>query len=283
MLHKIILGLFCTLSITTSLEALDKPYVVLKCRHGGMFSIFNDVLQLVDMYDKGVYSGCAVKFDQAGFYYDIDKGDNWWTYYCEPVGLGRRFRRPIVQSEGLGLPYAPPRENLRNMDRKEAGRLTAEYIHPKPYLLDKVRNFSKQHFKGKYVIGVHYRGTDKILEAPRVDYAEMANKVREIVQKQQTADYVVFVATDEQPFLEFMKKEHPHNVAWWDSVRSEDHKPVHKYPKESPYRIGEDAMMDCLLLAESDKLVRTASNLSLWSGYFNPKMKIVDMSHTYHR
>lgn len=283
MLRQIFLGLFCTLSITTSLQALDKPYVVLKCRSGGMFSIFNDVLQLVDLYDKGVYSGAAVKFDQSGFYHDIDKGDNWWTYYCEPVGLGRRFRRPIVQTEGGSLPYAPPRADLRNFDRKEAGRLAAKYIHPKKHILNKVSQFSKQHFKDKYVIGVHYRGTDKILEAPRVDYEEMGKAVWDIVHKKQTADYVVFVATDEKAFLEYMKKEHPHNTVWWDSVRSDNHKPVHKYQKETPYRIGEDAIMDCLLLSKSDKLVRTASNLSLWSGYFNPKMKIVDMSHTYYR
>lgn len=281
MLHKILFTLVFSLIFGSSLPALDKPYVALKCRSGGMFSIFNDVLRLVDMYDKGVYSGVAVKFDQAGFYYDIDKGDNWWNYYCEPIGLGHRFRRPIVETDGLGLPYAPSREDLRNFNRDDAARLVAKYIHPKQPIWDKVKEFSKKNFQDKYVIGVHYRGTDKVLEAPRVSYEEMAKKVKEIVMQKQTADYVVFVATDEQPFLEYMLKEHPHNVAYWDCVRSDTHKPVHKYPQVAPYRLGEDAIMDCLLLSKADKLVRTASNLSLWSGYFNPKMKVIEMSKNY--
>lgn len=281
MLRRILFGLLLILTNANFLTALDKPFVALKCRPGGMFSIFNDVLQMVDMYDKRAYSGATVKFDQGGFYYDIDKGDNWWNYYCEPLGLGRRLRRPIVETDGMNLPYAPPRDDLRNFNRRDAARLVSKYIHPKPFIQEKVDDFADKNFKNKYVIGVHYRGTDKVLEAPRVAYEEMAKKVKEIVHKKQTADYIVFVATDEAPFLEYMKNEHPHNIVWWDSVRSDNHKPVHKYPTVSPYKLGEDAIMDCLLLAESDTLVRTASNLSLWSGYFNPKMKIVDMSQRY--
>jgi len=287
MLRKTFFGLFLVLILTSPLTAsvtnLEKPYVVLKSRPGGMFSLFNDVLLLINMYDNKVYSGAAVKFDDHGFYFDVDHGHNWWNYYCEPIGLGRRFQRTIVDCDGFNLPYSSPRRDMQYMNRQDAARLVSKYIHPLPFIEQKVADFAKQHFKGKYVIGVHYRGTDKVLEAPRVTYEEMGKKVMEIVHKKQRADYVVFVATDEAPFLEYMKKQHPHNIAYWDAIRSDTHRSVHKHQTAAPYRLGEDAMMDCLLLAESDLLVRTASNLSLWSGYFNPKMKVIDMNHGYRR
>ncbi len=41
------------------------------------------------------------------------------------------------------------------------------------------------------------------------------------------------------------------------------------------YKIGEESILDALLLSKCDLLVRTSSNLSLWSTYFNPDLPVI--------
>ena len=50
--------------------------------------------------------------------------------------------------------------------------------------------------------------------------------------------------------------------------------PVHYFnPKNvSPYKLGKEAVIDCLLLSKCNHLIRTSSCLSLVSEYFNPQL-----------
>ena len=66
-------------------------------------------------------------------------------------------------------------------------------------------------------------------------------------------------------------------VCFYSSQRSKDGKPVH-YNSEDPYRVGEEALIDCLLLSRTNLLVRTSSNLSLCARYFNPSIPSIEVS-----
>ena len=155
-----------------------------------------------------------------------------------------------------------------------------KYIHPKQHIINKIDHFVENNFKSLFIIGVHYRGTDKQHEAPRVLYKEVKNKVKQEI-KQLKADYKIFVATDENAFVEYMKMVFPNKICYRsNAIRSDNRQPVHKRHQDQ-YKCGEDAVLDCILLSRTNLLIRTSSTLSLWSTYFNPDIPVFELNERY--
>jgi hypothetical protein len=87
----------------------------------------------------------------------------------------------------------------------------------------------------------------------------------------------IFVATDEEPFLEFMQKKFPGKVAAIDAIRSKNGAPIHTSARNG-YKKGEDALIDCILLSKCSKLYKMASNLSDVSMRFNPFVPVIHLN-----
>ncbi len=263
MLKKIFILLL--LSITLS----AKPYMILHPRDCGMFSTWNDVLYLLYNYERGEYSGFEVDFGDEGFYYDKDKGLNSWNYYCKPIQLGinKGYERHTYGDY--------PDRYDRTLTRFHIKYLICKYIHIKPEIKDLVEKFCKENFKNKFIITVHYRGTDKFYgESSFVSYKQMSNHIRAIIQKTNSRiKYKIFVATDEKKFIDYLiDKFGECNVCYnKQAERSIDGLPFHAINNNN-YQKGLDAIVDCLILSKGDYLLRTDSNLSLWSTFFNPNI-----------
>jgi hypothetical protein len=249
----------------------DEPSYVLHspAYNPGMFSLFSTVLGFLDFYEE---KGCAiaVDFEKKGVYYEKKKGANWWTYYFEPISLGSRGDRVVEVSDEQQSSFAD--KTMTQMSREEAHRLIEKYITIKKPLQKKIEAFVKKHFKDQFVIGIHYRGTDKITEAPRVEYEEVYRAIDQAIGTRKK--YKLFVATDEQGFLEAISKRYKGKVVCLDAIRSTSGKAIHASRKNS-YRKGEEALLDCVLLSKTNVLIRTASNLSACSAFFNPTLPVV--------
>ena len=87
----------------------------------------------------------------------------------------------------------------------------------------------------------------------------------------------IFVATDEQPFLEYLNAANPGKIIFYDALRSTDGQAYTTLEKVQNYK-GEDAIIDCLLLSSCNLLVKTSSNLSLCSSYFNPDIPVLHLT-----
>lgn len=255
------------------------PYVVLGCRkNAGVFSVFLDVLALVKYYDKGLYSGIEVDFQHKGLFYSQERGRNWWSYYCEPIAYGKKELKRVVKLQG-DPPFVKPYEIEFHTTREEANALIEKYFKFKPHILDKVEKFVRENFSGRTVLGIHYRGTDKVAEAPRVEYERVLSAAEKIISQWGEEEAVIFVATDEQPFIDAAKMAYGNRVCCYEgSLRSSDGRPVHFDKAHDPYEIGECAIIDSLLLSKTSCLLRTSSNLSLWSTYFCSELPVVEIS-----
>ena len=259
-------------------------YVVMRSRGHGMFSILDDLLSVLYAYEKGRIKGVSVDFADTGLYYDPRKGPNWFSYYFEPVSVGAGGDRtevtcvpyendPLVKKMGI---YAIQHIEFARVTRTEAHRLIAKYLKLKPEIKQKVSSFVDANFKNNYMISIHYRGTDKISEARRTAYDEVDLAVAQVVRDEHLSRYKIFVATDEQGFIEHAEKKFG-DVCFQEAIRSTGRKPIH-FNNENPYRAGEEALVDALLLSRADFLIRTSSNLSRWSTYFNPALKVLELS-----
>lgn len=240
--------------------------------NAGMFSVFTGALGFLNVFDAKKQVGFEFNFGHKGLYYDREKGENWWSYYFEPIKKGRsknKIKRVIRDDNVRSLSWSA----ALTMDRKRAYQLINKYVKVKPHIRQKVAKFVKTKFQDNYMIGVHFRGTDKIFEAPRVPYERMRDVITKAVTSLNTDRYKIFVATDEQAFLDYINQEFPGKIVSYDSYRSKDDKPIH-FRGYGQYKMGEDALLDCLLLSKSKYLIRTESNLSLCAGYFNPTVPI---------
>jgi hypothetical protein len=216
-------------------------------------------------------------------YVDPARGPDWFDYFFvnrqlspedkERIGSGEV---PICRIDGirqLGLPESyDPQLNL-----DLASRLVRKYIGINPSLLDRVDAFLDKHLNGKCVLGIHYRGTDKGAEAPPVSYSEVKASICQFLDDNSKFD-CLFVASDEQPFVDFIEKELGRQVpvvSHEDQERSKTNVAVHRSKEGDRYKKGEEAVLNCLLLSRCNALMKNASILSGWSKLFNPELPVV--------
>ncbi len=252
--------------------------VVLRSRDAGMFSIFYDVLALLQSYENSRFDYVEVNFGTTGCYYDPSYGSNWWGYYFQPVVLGHKSG-PVKEVYGGDEGVNPWDIELRT-SRAEAHRLIGKYIKLHAHVEEKINKFVKKQFRG-YTIGIHYRGTDKISEAPRMPYEYVDAKLQETMQRLGHQRYTIFVATDEGDFIRYMLTRYGDKICFLhQALRSFDGQPLHVTTSQK-YKHGEDAVLDCLLLSKTDLLIRTSSNLSKCSTYFNPHLEVIELNQRY--
>lgn len=269
------LATFCPFLHLLSLEK-EKPKrsIVLRGRYTGLFSCFDDVLSLCKSYEQGIYSGITVDFAKRGYYYEKSYGLNWWNYYCKPICCGVKKKQKIIEG------HDPWEIELRT-SREEAWELIQKYIVIKEDILEEVDQFCRNYFQGDLVIGVHYRGTDKCTEAPRISYEMMVEQILDKIEKYDLEKCKIFLATDEEGFLDYMLSIFGNRLCFKEeTIRSTDQKPTH-YNQLHPYQSGKDAIIDALILSRCDILIRTSSNLSRWSTYFNPGLPVYEVSQRY--
>ncbi len=261
------LSLRSALSLPKEVLLLDNagPYPA------GLFAEFAAVLGTLEHYEtwQNQYVGVIVDFKDRGLYYDRAVGENWWEYYFEPiriVGSNKDAVRKVIDN------YQHVQFSVRSagkMTRERGHRLISQYIRVRPHIQRKVDAFVHDHFHGAYVIGIHYRGTDKSVEAARVSYDNVLAVVTEKLAALGTQNIRLFLATDEQAFLDCMLNRFMDQLIYCKIFRSSNGKPTHGLNADAHQR-GEEAVIDCLLLSRCHFLIRTQSHLGLCASIFNP-------------
>jgi hypothetical protein len=255
---------------------LRKQFLELRCREGeevsGLFSEFAAVLGSLEYFEqwRDHYAGLQVLF-RSGLYFEPASGPDWWEYYFEPIDIGSR-RNAVPRTIGHHEHDLFAYRVEQTMPRPIGAALVARHVRMRPHLQKKVDFYVRENFADAFVIGVHYRGTDKWQDAPRVPYGEMRATVERAARTVGTAQWKIYLATDEQAFLDYMVDTYADRVLFREMFRSSDGRPIDVVNSDSNYKKGEDAVLDCAILARTRFLIRTASNLSLCSTFFNPAL-----------
>ena len=258
------------LLISSSIHAAIEPAecAILRSRGAGMFSIFMDVLSLLQNHEKGLFKSIKVDFANEGQYFEPNFGQNWWEYYFEPINNQSSDKsKEFYYLDCWKIQFCNSREYNNYLIEK--------YVHLKPHIQDKINSFVANYFKNaEFLIGIHYRGTDKVVtgsEAPRVPYAKVAEVLKEQIDALAGKNYLIFIATDELDFIHYLSDEFPGKIC----VNMEAHEINDNYLR------GQNAIIDCVLLSKADLIIRTDSNLSLVSSFFNCQVPVVELSKGY--
>lgn len=168
----------------------------------------------------------------------------------------------------LGLP-----ENYnQKLNLSKARCLIDKYLGIQPAIVNEVNDFVLTHFIKKKVLGLHYRGTDKVLEAARVEYSFVKEKVEALLNEPEKYD-LLFVSSDEADFINYLRKHLTIPIATRsDAFRSLDGNQFHRNKDIDMSQVNTDAFVNMLLLSKTDFLLKSASCLSDCSLIFNPDL-----------
>jgi hypothetical protein len=162
--------------------------------------------------------------------------------------------------------------------RQKASSIIRDYIRPRGYLAHKAERFFREHLAGRYVIGVHIRGTDALVDPNRVldkggiNFRRYFAIVEELLCAQ--PDARIFVASDAQSSVDQMRKRFGNRVIAYDSIRHQSGDLAGRGPtgglmpaylthdRDCAARSGEEAVIEYVLLCRCDTLVHNGASLS---------------------
>lgn len=241
----------------------------------GFFAVFYSILGALEQYDSGVYKGLRVDLDR-GIYLDPEMGPNWWEYFFEPISLNSQAAPEHVITKITLASFAKIGMQL---SREKSADLIEKYVHLKPEIQEELDLFVKTEFADHYIIGVHHRGTDKVIEVPIVPYAKTLERLESVILKLPKNDkkkLKIYVATDDQFFLNYMQDKYPSLIIHGNFIRSDDDDSLHysNFRYASNYQKGKEALLECLLLSKCNCIILPPqSSLSQVALKFNPEMK----------
>jgi hypothetical protein len=265
----------------------------------GMFSEFHHALGALAYGERHGAAGVRIDFRSA-LYIDPQRGPNWWTYFFTRSDVALRHEPPAGEvhlTQRLAkygryggfcdlvngaTPYLYPM--TYGVSRADLHRLVRTHVEVRPEIRDEIdRIVSGALSSDAFVVGVHYRGTDSThsafglvndYRAAPVPYTLYLDEVRRAIASAAPARYQVLVATDEIDFVDFMRRElgDEHVRCMADAPRARAGGAAIHFDRTlgvSNYEKGKWGLIDCLLLARSNYLVKGRSNLSDASLVFN--------------
>lgn len=89
----------------------------------------------------------------------------------------------------------------------------------------------------------------------------------------------IFVATDQQQYLDQFKSRFGKQVITSDAMRTSGQEPLFRINEGSKFKRGLEVMMDCLILSRCNCLIKGWSNVSETAICFNPSIAVIDVMH----
>jgi hypothetical protein len=261
--------------------------LVIESWGAGFFSNFNGVVNnLSHRLGRGGVEAVSVEWHadpaKPGFCYGNPQDGNLWLYFFEPLPFPEA---PAARHVARG--YADFAMTHRfayamyKLDRRWRGRYHAvyqRYIRVRPEILDRVTAIHQASMAGRYCVGVHYRhpAHDKECMDPIPAPETFIARLRAMLPT--GGEWVVVLATDFEIVVPAFRDAFGDRLVLQPGVwrgdgisRSDPHEEV-----DTPALVlGEQVLVDCLLLAKCDALLHVTSNLATAAGYINPTMKMI--------
>lgn len=250
--------------------------VEIDCPANGFFAQLGSILPiLTHCKEQGLTPYILLT---AKTYTDPQRGRSFLEYFFEGPAL-TPYQQTLIHSLPIrrverfsDLPYWDRRAHPSLHDSLDFLNLTYRL---RTEFREEARRFARDHFGGKPTLSVHFRGTDKSSEATVISFSDVAACIRACLRLHPNLR-TIFIATDSSEFLQFAQRELREYsvVSRNDELRSGNDQPVHYSSEGRPYEKACDALMNALILAEGQVLLKTMSNLSGWSKVFNPAIQV---------
>jgi hypothetical protein len=156
-------------------------------------------------------------------------------------------------------------------------RFVARHVRVKPHVTAIVDDVFARHLAGSYAFGAHVRGTDFAYAEPTPPQAYF-RAIDRITRARGLGDFRVFLATDQQQFVTLFRAEYGDRLVTYDSIRSSGGVSPFRFKGVSPYKKGEDVLVDTLLLSRCDHVLKGAAAGGEYALWFNPGVEFTDFA-----
>ena len=220
-------------------------------------------------------------------YFDNDyvkNGDAWSSYFA--VSTFDFRKTPNIAAPRLVFNWKPGAHDFELHDglsiRRSAGQALRKWCQPQDAIAADVENIYARLCAGRPMLGVHVRRTD----------AAAGLENREIVELRHFFDAAdswlitrpeagIFLATDESKIVKAFESRYGARVTYQTCLRSENGNSIHGHydlgVAGSPYQKGREVLIDALLLARCQHLIRTHSRVTTFSLCWSPEMTFHDL------
>lgn len=241
---------------------------------------------------------------QSHWYHKVSAttGGYWAHYAPNFTGEETHYNRHVARFGQLGSfarilngprprnwPYPLPLDKQTcdsgecGLSVEQASQIMKKHVHLKPEIQTKIDQYVQTQFEGKWVIGVHYRGTDKVMLWPYAvpSYEALGEEIDRIranyISRETAAGRVakpvwVYMATDEKEARNWVAAKYPGRVLTWaGSARILVSKGdamaqllgSHKTASgATAFQKGESVVMDTFLLGRTQHLIKNKSSVS---------------------
>lgn len=163
----------------------------------------------------------------------------------------------------------------------EASRLFWTYFPPKRTIRDRVDAVLDRVPGRRFDLSIHYRGTDKALEAKLVAFDVYERAVLEHLAAGGCLQ-TVFLATDDGKFESFIRRRFPDTTFETFNLGSAvDASRGRHFSDLSPSDKATESLVNMFLLAAAPKCIRGASYMSGVSKIINPELATVTLTRTH--
>lgn len=265
---------------------IKKFRIIKNANDNGFFSNFIGALKEIKNAElKGEIP--VVAWGKSSLYYERSYGENVWDYYFHPVSGFKsedikfyHFKKRVTGAGWFDF-ILDPGKGLR----QTIHRCWNDYIVVNQSILEKVEDFYKRNMQGFSVLGVHIRSTDRKLDswvisegAGFLGIVPYISYIKKYIERNKTER--IFVSSDEQEIVDRIAAEFANLVIYYDAERSTTGCSIHSdtINFKSPYKKGEDVLIEALLLSKCDFLIRGTSNVSSMSLSINLDLNFWDLN-----
>ena len=254
-------------------------YVIQRSPGGGLFSNLNYVIHHLSICDELNFipiidmKNFTTKYNSKN---KFNSSNNAWEYYFSKVSKYKlddvyKSKKVIISdSKTRKINYFDSFQSL-NYSHLKAFK---KYIKINNKILIKSKKFKNKYFKNYKILGVHFRGSDMKYQErhpfpPTV--RQIINAIDFYIKKYKYKK--IFLVTEEIKYLTILKKKYGNKLIYYNSFRSNKIDIFNNSRKLHRAKIGEENIIDMLLLKDTDRIICSRSHLPDASLYFNPKLK----------
>lgn len=224
-----------------------------------------------------------VEWGSNSLYFDASGGKNAYCYFFEQAEFDIRQAR---SRRSLNVKYRPTADTFHRYDglsvRASVGKAFAKYCIVRREIAEDVEKFIGNKFNDR-MLGVHIRMTDAAagMENRKIATLDLY-KLHVDKWIKGNPDGSVFLATDDERVVEEFGSRYGQRLLVRQGMRSKDGTSLHgHYDAGVPgnrIQKGIDVLMDALILARCDFLIRSHSRVTCYTLCINPGLDFTDLS-----
>lgn len=245
--------------------------------------LFSFVLQYLSncRYYHSLNENFCINFDLKNktSYYDKNNltTNNVWEYYFIP-----EFNLDVVHDNTIFVEWVGEFNfygydfDFNNINEKtHIKNIINVNLKFNNNILNKVDVFYEK-YKDKKILGVHVRGTDIIIHHNKFNLSRYVD----IINNELINGYdFIFICSDEHNVISELKEIYGDKLINYhtETLSNNPNLPLFKQEVDNRYQMGEDVIIESLILSKTSHLIKSKSNVSNFSLLYNPDLQFTEI------